>query len=571
MRRCRVLVSLAASLGASACFLGPATAWAQSFVHPGLLHTQPELDRMKSRVDAGAQPWRSGWDRLVANSYSQTSYTQNPQREVCAGGGGCPNGETFMPLARDAAAAYQNALRYRISNDTRHADKAVAILNAWSSTLQTITGDSNAGLRAGLYGYQLAVAGELLRGYAGWAAADFTRFKDMLLTKFYPISSDFLRRHNNTCFDHYWANWDVANMATILAIGVLADDRAKFTEAVDYFKNGVGTGQVDRLVRNLYPGDRSGHFLGQGQEAGRDQGHATLVISLIGAFCKIAYDQGEDLFAYKDNKVLALAEYTAKYNLGEDVPWTNYTNCEGQAMTAVSASGRGTLRPAWELLYNHYARQKGLYTPYSQRFAEMLRPEGGGGDYGSNSGGFDQLGFGTLTFTQDVATPGTGGASGTGGTSGSAGRGGAGGTSGTGGRGGAGGTSGSGGRGGTGGASGSGGRGGVGGTSGAGGASGSGGSGGTGGAGGVAGAGGGGAGGSAVAGAGGGTSSGGAGAGGVAGGTDAGTAGAGASDPGMDSGCSCLVADRSRAPSGARIAFALLALAIAGLRRHRRR
>jgi hypothetical protein len=368
-----------------------------AFIHPGILHTRAELDRMRTRVRANAEPWKAGWERLETSSFAQTSYTPNPQREVCAGGGGCPSGETFMPLARDCAAAYQNALRYHISADAKHAEKAVEILNAWSSTFERFTGDSNAGLRAGIYGYQLAAAGELMRDYSGWAPADLGRFKDMLVTKFYPISSDFLVRHNGTCFDHYWANWDLANMTTVLAIGVFTDDRAKFAEAVEYFKGGVGTGQVDRLVNHLYPGDP---VLGQGQESGRDQGHATLVISLVGALCKIAFDQGEDLFGYKDNKVLALAEYTAKYNLGEDVPWTNYTNCEKQAMTEVSPTGRGTLRPAWELIYNHYAKVKGAHAPFSQRFAEKVRPEGGGGQYGPNSGGFDQLGFGTLTFTE---------------------------------------------------------------------------------------------------------------------------------------------------------------------------
>ena len=29
----------------------------------------------------------------------------------------------------------------------------------------------------------------------------------------------------------------------------------------------------------------------------------------------------------------------------------------------------------------------------------LMRPEGGGGDYGGASGGFDQLGHGTLTYT----------------------------------------------------------------------------------------------------------------------------------------------------------------------------
>jgi hypothetical protein len=371
---------------------------ALSFIHPGILHTRNDIDRMKAKVNAGAQPWKSGWDRLVSNSFAQSTYKPNPQDTVCCGNV-CPNGETFMPLALDCAAAYQNALRYSISGDTAYANAAIRILNAWSSTLVIINGDSNAGLRAGLYGYQLAAAAELMRGYNRWSGTDFERFKSLMRSKFYTISSDFLKRHNGTCFDHYWANWDLANMATVIATGVLCDDSAIFYEAVNYFKNGVGTGQIDRLCNNLYEGNP---VLGQGQESGRDQGHATLCISLVGAFCQIAFNQGEDLFAYKNNKVLALCEYTAKYNLGYDVPWTNYTNCEKNAMTAISSSSRGTIRPCWELIYNHYSRLKKVYAPWSKMFADSIRPEGGGGNYGNNSGGFDQLGFGTLTYTLDT-------------------------------------------------------------------------------------------------------------------------------------------------------------------------
>ena len=32
----------------------------------------------------------------------------------------------------------------------------------------------------------------------------------------------------------------------------------------------------------------------------------------------------------------------------------------------------------------------------SEKWADQMRPDGGGGNYGPNSGGFDQLGFGTL-------------------------------------------------------------------------------------------------------------------------------------------------------------------------------
>jgi len=48
-------------------------------------------------------------------------------------------------------------------------------------------------------------------------------------------------------------------------------------------------------------------------------------------------------------------------------------------------------------VYNHYVNRKGLAAPNCARYAQKARPEGGGGNYGPNSGGYDQLGYGTLT------------------------------------------------------------------------------------------------------------------------------------------------------------------------------
>ena len=91
----------------------------------------------------------------------------------------------------------------------------------------------------------------------------------------------------------------------------------------------------------------------------------------------------------------------AKYNLGEDVPFANYVNKKHGTMTKPSDVARGAPRPGWEIVYNHYVKRKGLPAPYTTKMAQRVRPEGGGGDYGQNSGGFDQLGFGTLTATLD--------------------------------------------------------------------------------------------------------------------------------------------------------------------------
>ena len=50
------------------------------------------------------------------------------------------------------------------------------------------------------------------------------------------------------------------------------------------------------------------------------------------------------------------------------------------------------------LLYNHYVVLKKKHAPGVTAFAQQVQPEGGGGDYGPNSGGFDQLGYGTLVY-----------------------------------------------------------------------------------------------------------------------------------------------------------------------------
>jgi len=91
-------------------------------------------------------------------------------------------------------------------------------------------------------------------------------------------------------------------------------------------------------------------------------------------------------------------EYIAKYNLGYDVPYTPYRNSD-VTQAVISEASRGAGRPVWELFYNHYVVLKKMDAPYTRMFAEKMRPEGGGGDYGPNSGGYDQLGFGTLTYS----------------------------------------------------------------------------------------------------------------------------------------------------------------------------
>ena len=64
-------------------------------------------------------------------------------------------------------------------------------------------------------------------------------------------------------------------------------------------------------------------------------------------------------------------------------------------MSAISAAGRGTVRPGWDI-WAGYCKAHGVKATYIEEYAAQFRPDGGGGHYGPNSGGFDQLGFSTL-------------------------------------------------------------------------------------------------------------------------------------------------------------------------------
>lgn len=178
-----------------------------TFIHPGLLHTQADFDRIALKVATRQQPWQSAWSVLIANHHASLSWTPRPQAEVDRGGTGPQN---YTLLYNDIAAAYACALRWKVTGETAYADKSVQIMNAWSSTLKRLGGDTNVDLAAGIYGYEFANAGEIIRTYSGWAAADFAAFQSMMRNVFYPINHDFLNRHNNTDITHYWANWTCA-------------------------------------------------------------------------------------------------------------------------------------------------------------------------------------------------------------------------------------------------------------------------------------------------------------------------------------------------------------------------
>lgn len=395
----------------------------KGFKHPGALHTEEDFDRIKALLAAKDPTITAAYEKLKANAYSQSNVATYPVETIVRGGG---VGENYMNAARGASMAYQNALRWKISGDKAHAERAILILNSWADVCKVVGGDSNYALAAGLYGYGFANAAELMRDYEGWKAEDFEKFKAWMIKVWYAPNIGFLRRRNGTWEQgrpgHYWTNWGLCNLASLMSIAILCDDVYMYNQALSFYKyDQVGSFIDNRpapivndglteFIGNLVPithEDARGPFgyLGQMQESGRDQGHALMAVGLAADVCQIGWNQGDDLFSLMDNRLAAGIEYLAAYNTGIDnLPWTEYWYHDVRTaihnswkMGGNNPGGRGQFRPYWDRVIGHYEGVMGIDMPFSHQMKAKEPIDNGGGAYGQTSGGFDHMGFSTLT------------------------------------------------------------------------------------------------------------------------------------------------------------------------------
>ncbi len=233
------------------------TAHAQAMRHPGAFDSASQFAGIAQAVRQNRQPWAASFARLRTNSHDSPGYQPRPVEVLVRGTAPNHPAENYATLFNDAAAAYALALDWRITGDTQRAARAAAILNAWAGTLKVVTGTSDKYLASGIYGYQLAVAAETLRDFPGWQPRDREEFARMLLTVFAPMNDDFLAHHNGAAIDHYWANWDLANVASLMAIGVFTNRRDLYEHGREYYLHGPGNGAIQHAAWKTYPGGLS--------------------------------------------------------------------------------------------------------------------------------------------------------------------------------------------------------------------------------------------------------------------------------------------------------------------------
>ncbi|MGW7529236.1 alginate lyase family protein [Streptomyces sp. NPDC054783] len=343
-----------------------------AFVHPGVTVSRAQLDFARSKVLAGAQPWKAAYDQMMASQYASLSRTPKPRAVVECGPYSDPN-YGCTDEREDAIAAYTDALAWYMTRDERYARKAIELMDAWSATLTDHT-NSNAPLQTAWAGASWAKAAELIKyTYTGtWANAG--RFATLLRNVYLP------RVINGSNSN---GNWELTMMEAAVGISVFLEDKASYDSAMARFRTRTAAyvylssdGDLPKTVpsQNLNTRDKivsywqgqSTFVTGLTQETCRDFVHTGYGISAISHVAETSRIQGQDLYGTDVGERLRQAlGFQSKYELGATVPsWL----CGGSVK-------RG-LGPMTEVGYNALHNRLGIAMTNTQTLTERNRPAG---------------------------------------------------------------------------------------------------------------------------------------------------------------------------------------------------
>ncbi|MFI7409747.1 alginate lyase family protein [Streptomyces sp. NPDC049627] len=370
MRRTALFAAAAALVAGVLAW--PADAAPPTFVHPGVTVSKGQLDFTRSQVNAGAQPWKGAFDRMMASKYADLNRTPKPRAVVECGSYSNPN-HGCTDEREDAIAAYTQALAWYITRDERHAKKAIELMDAWSAVIKDHT-NSNAPLQTGWAGSSWPRAAEIIKYTYTGSWPNSGRFATMLRSVYLP---EILGGSNSN------GNWELSMMEAAVGISVFLEDKASYDKAMAKFRTRTAAyvylssdGDLPKTVPSQHLDTREkivNYWQGQStfvtgltQETCRDLTHTGYGISAISHVAETSRIQGQDLYGTDVGERLRHAlGFQAKYELGAAVPsWL----CRGSLKLG--------LGPVTEVGHNALANRLGHAMTNTETLTERGRPAG---------------------------------------------------------------------------------------------------------------------------------------------------------------------------------------------------
>ena len=348
-----------------------------TFAHPGVTVSEDQLKLVRTKVEAGAQPWKDAFDQMAGSKYADPDRTPKPRANVECGSYSDPN-HGCTDEREDAIAAYTNALAWYVTRDAGYAKKAIELMDAWSGTIKEHT-NSNAPLQTGWAGSSWPKAAEIIKytyvdSGSGREWAEEDRFRTMLRDVYLP---EVIKGSNSN------GNWELSMMEAAVGISVFLEDKKAYDTAMEKFLTRTAAyvylpsdGELPKTVPSQhldtkekivkYWQGQSTFVAGLTQETCRDFTHTGYGISAISHVAETSRIQGKDLYGTDVGERLRHAlGFQAKYELGEAPPsWL----CGGKVE-------RG-LGPVTEVGFNALHTRLGHDMTNTQKLTEQQRPAG---------------------------------------------------------------------------------------------------------------------------------------------------------------------------------------------------
>jgi hypothetical protein len=342
------------------------TGKATGFYHPGVLINRTQLELVRGKVAAGAEPWKTAFETAKASEFGALEYTPKPWQTVECGPRSTPN-LGCTDERRDAQAACTQALLWFFTTNQVYAQNAIKIMNAWSSTLTGGHKLANANVQAAWSSEVWPRAAEIIRYTdAGWAEADIAQFKGMLATQYVPVMLA------GSCEN---GNKELSMSEALINIGVFNDDREIFDAGVKMWRGRApayiyllsdGAKPVQPVGCDMAIWGNKGYTTplvdGLLQETCRDSGHANLGFSAMVNAAETARQQGLDLYAEQGKRIMAALEYQAQFLPPHNAP--------------VPENLEFTKQPTWEIAFNHFHNRLGHPLPKTAALLPTNRPTG---------------------------------------------------------------------------------------------------------------------------------------------------------------------------------------------------
>ncbi len=339
-------------------FYGEVIDHATPFVHPGITITAKDLKRVKELIAAGTQPNARGFEALSSDSRSEKEVTPKPSQEIVWTAIQTEKIQTVF--SSDGIAAYQQGLMWALTEDPVYARNVMKLMRAWVDTLESSSGDASLSSFGSTINFAQGV--ELVKhsSFNEWDSELEERFLEMIDEHVTPYieAKSFTK-----------SNWTSQRIKALLSLAIWRNDRYQFDRAIALTKASIETFDENGYAEEV---------------ANRDWNHGMMHHGGIVECAEVAWNQGVDVYSYKDNHIA----------LGfENVAWADLVGGESNGTypdpgAPIKWMNKKVMQPGptlnafgWEVAYNHYVTRMGLKLPKLEERIMAAREADGGDEY----------------------------------------------------------------------------------------------------------------------------------------------------------------------------------------------